>query len=92
MIVVEAGLPSLPAQLAEATSYAERLYDYRTVVLLDDEAAHQAVVVPAAEAGASWDDNGLALAVGTSGGYPYFIQATGKHVWGNRSTQPHRPR
>ena len=29
---VGAGLPSLPAQLADATSYAERLYDYRRSV------------------------------------------------------------
>jgi len=86
LIVVGAGLPSLPAQLAEATSYAERLYDYRSVGLLDDDAARQALVVPAADGGATWATDGLAAAVGTAGGYPYFIQAIGKHVWDNART------
>src|ERR1035437_8762341 len=35
IVFVGAGLPSLPAQLADATSYAERLYDYRPIGLLD---------------------------------------------------------
>lgn len=41
---VGAGLPSLPAQLADATSYAERLYDYRPLGLLDDSADRTALV------------------------------------------------
>lgn len=44
--LVGAGLPSLPAQLADATSYAERLYDYRPIGLLDDAAAREALTVP----------------------------------------------
>lgn len=86
LLVIGAGLPSLPAQLAEATSYAERLYDYRSVGLLDIESARQALVVPAAEGGATWDTGGLHTAVSTAGGYPYFIQAIGKHVWDNART------
>lgn len=83
VIIVGAGLPSLPAQLAEATSYAERLYDYRSIGLLDDDAAREALIVPAQERGAEWEDGGLRAAVQTAGGYPYFIQAIGKHVWDN---------
>lgn len=40
-----AGLPSLPAQLAEATSYAERLYDCRQIGLLEEAAAPDALTV-----------------------------------------------
>ncbi|MEP6817454.1 MAG: hypothetical protein ABI873_18085 [Marmoricola sp.] len=40
---VGAGLPSLPALLAEATRYAERLYDYRPIGLLDAEASREAL-------------------------------------------------
>ena len=86
LIVVGAGLPSLPAQLAEATSYAERLYDFRTIGLLDDAAARLALTVPAAERSVAWDGDGLDTAVRTAGGYPYFIQAIGKHVWDNART------
>jgi hypothetical protein len=52
---VGAGLPSLPAQLAEATTYAERLHDYRSVGLLDERASRDALVVPAQERGVEWD-------------------------------------
>jgi hypothetical protein len=88
LVVVGAGLPSLPAQLAEATSYAERLYDYRPIGLLEDAAARDALTVPARERDVDWDPDGLALAVLTAGGYPYFIQAVGKHVWDNARTSP----
>jgi hypothetical protein len=79
--VVAAGLPSLPAQLADATSYAERLYDYRTIGLLEKGAAKEALTVPAEERGVQWDDAGLDAAARAAGGYPYFIQAIGKQVW-----------
>lgn len=86
--VVGAGLPSLPAQLAEATSYAERLYDYRPIGLLDDAAARAALTVPARERGVDWDDDGLRAATAGARGYPYFIQAIGKQVWDHAPRSP----
>ena len=88
LMVVGAGLPSLPAQLAEATSYAERLYDYRPIGLLSAEAARDALIVPAEQLGVSWDRMGLDSAIDAAGGYPYFIQAIGKHVWDNARFSP----
>lgn len=88
VVIVGAGLPSLPAQLSEATSYAERLYDYRPIGLLHDEAARQALTVPSQDKGVVWSPDGLTTAVDTAGGYPYFIQAIGKHVWDNARTSP----
>jgi len=88
LIVVGAGLPSLPAQLGEATSYAERLYEYRPLGLLDDQASRDALIVPARDHGVEWDPEGLAAAVEAAGGYPYFLQAVGKHVWDNARTSP----
>ena len=85
---VGAGLPSLPAQLADATSYAERLYDYRPIGLLDDASAEQALTLPARERGVEWNPNGLASALATAGGYPYFLQSIGKHVWDNARVSP----
>lgn len=85
---VGAGLPSLPAQLADATSYAERLYDYRPIGLLDDPSARQALTVPAQERDVQWDEAGLKAALATAKGYPYFLQAIGKHVWDNARTSP----
>jgi hypothetical protein len=81
VIFVGAGLPSLPAQLADATSYAERLYDYRSVALLDADAARLALTEATRARGVEWDEAALDAALEVSGGYPYFIQAVGKHVW-----------
>lgn len=85
---VGAGLPSLPAQLADATSYAERLYDYRPIGLLDDPAARTALVGPSAERGVEWDEQALRRALVLAGGYPYFLQAIGKHVWDAAAASP----
>jgi hypothetical protein len=85
---VGAGLPSLPAQLAEATSYAERLYDYRPIGLLTDQASREALIVPARNLQVTWAPDALALAVATARGYPYFLQSIGKHVWDNARTSP----
>jgi hypothetical protein len=78
---VGAGLPSLPAQLADATSYAERLYDYRPIGLLRDEAARDALLGPSHDLGVEWEDDALTTALAVARGYPYFLQAVGKHVW-----------
>ena len=78
---VGAGLPSLPAQLAEATSYAERLYDYRPIGLLDEAAARSALTSPTQEHNVVWEPDALDVALSIAGGYPYFLQAVGKHVW-----------
>lgn len=88
VMFVGAGLPSLPAQLAEATSYAERLYDYRLIGLLDDTAARAALVVPVEARGVQWGAEGLQEAVDVARGYPYFLQAVGKHVWDSAVRDP----
>ncbi len=83
VMFVGAGLPSLPSLLADATSYAERLYEYRPIGLLSPEAARAALLVPTRNQQISWDDAALDDALAAAGGYPYFLQAVGKHVWDN---------
>ncbi len=81
VIVVGAGLPHLPAVLSASKSYSERLFSYQRIDRLTREAADRALVAPAAEEGASYDDAALAAMYDATGGYPYFIQAYGKTVW-----------
>ncbi|QTX05604.1 ATP-binding protein [Agromyces archimandritae] len=75
------GLPSLPSVLSDATSYAERLYDYRTIGLLEDAEARDALAHPVERRGIVWEPAALDEALQSVGGYPYFTQACGKHVW-----------
>jgi hypothetical protein len=44
-------------------------------------APHRALVAPAQEEDAAYDDDALAAMYAVTGGYPYFIQAYGKAVW-----------
>lgn len=80
-VLVGAGLPNLPGKLADAKSYAERLFDYRPLGRLESRTASEALAVPATDAGASWDDDALAEAVAAAGGYPYFLQQFGAATW-----------
>ena len=88
VIVVGAGLPSLPAQVARATSYAERLYAFHTVGPLDDWAAVQALTEPTRALGVEWHPDALAQAVESARGYAYLLQTIGKHVWDLAASNP----
>jgi AAA ATPase domain len=88
--LIGAGLPSLPGLLADAKSYAERLFAYPQIGLLPDEAAHAAIVEPPrkvlGEHAPRLDDDAVAEMVRFAGGYPMLLQAIGKHAW-NRAAE-----
>ena len=88
LIVVGAGLPHLPAVLSASKSYSERLFRYQRIDRLPREAAYRALAAPAAEEGATYDDDALAAMYDATGGYPYFIQAYGKAVWDRAPRSP----
>lgn len=74
---VGAGLPTLPAVLAKASSYAERMYRYYTLDLLDEQAVELAYVEPVESEGMAWEPEALRYAIRAAGGYPYFVQQCG---------------
>ncbi len=80
-VVVGAGLPNLAFRLAEAKSYAERLFDYRPLGPLPDELSRAALTEPAAAAGVTWEPAALDVVVAAAGGYPYFLQEFGSACW-----------
>jgi hypothetical protein len=79
--VVGAGLPSLPRSLAEARSYAERLFDYWPIGALEPADAMAALTKPAAEAGVDWEPAAVRAITDRAAGYPYFLQEFGKATW-----------
>jgi hypothetical protein len=79
--VIGAGLPNLPGKLAEAKSYAERLFDYRPLERLPDPTAEQALSAPAIEMGTNWTKDALRAAIAAADGYPYFLQEFGAAIW-----------
>lgn len=88
LVVVGAGLPSLPEVLAKATSYAERLYEYVSIGALDEASVADALLVPAETLGAAWQPEALRRVYEFSHGYPYLVQTGGKYTWDYAATSP----
>lgn len=86
--VFGAGLPMVPATLAEARSYAERQFDYRHIDRLSPEEARTALVQPAEEAGVEFTEAAAATVLASAQGYPYFLQVYGDLVWQIADTSP----
>ena len=76
-----AGLPPVGRVLSEARSYAERLFSIRPVGALTGEDTRRAFAEPAEDRGVAFTSTALDQLVDVSGGYPFFVQSYGKHVW-----------
>lgn len=79
--VFGAGLPVVPATLADARSYAERQFDYRHIDRLNHGEAKEALAGPAAASGAAFQPDALMRLLESAQGYPYFLQVYGDQVW-----------
>ena len=88
LLVVGAGLPHLPAVLSASKSYSERLFRYSRIDRLDRDQADRALVSPAADEDASFEEDALAALYEITDGYPYFVQAYGKAVWDAATESP----
>lgn len=88
VMLVGAGLPQLPGQMGRAKSYAERLFDFPFVGPLDAAATREALEVPAAELGVSFEPAAIQRIAEATQGYPYFSQEWGKHAWNVADASP----
>ncbi|MYH29790.1 MAG: ATP-binding protein [Acidobacteria bacterium] len=88
VILTGAGLPQLPALVGAARSYAERLFEFPVVSSLPPAEAAAAIVVPAREFGVEFTSPAVDRVVTESGGYPYFLQEWGYHVWNAAPSTP----
>lgn len=75
-----AGLPNVPARLAEVRSYAERFH-FVQIGALSDTDARAAFAEPARGEGVRYESPALDRLVQVSGGYPYFVQVFGDQAW-----------
>lgn len=86
--IVGAGLPQLVGQAGRAKSYAERLFEYPEVGPLSENAAKDALVIPAEKENVEYEKEALAEIFLQTQGYPYFIQEWGKHSWQCAKSSP----
>jgi len=78
---VAAGLPSLPALVGNAKSYAERLFEYPRIDRLSRADAQSALAAPALRLDVIWEQAALDHVFAQTAGYPYFLQEYGKYAW-----------
>lgn len=88
VVLIGAGLPQLRGRMGRAKSYAERLFDFPVIGPLSEEAARRALEKPAANEGVAFEQDALDRLISQTGGYPYFLQEWGKHVWDAASGSP----
>lgn len=79
--IVGAGLPQLAGRLAEASSYAERLFAYLEIGRLSDDASRDAIVLPAEREGVEYTPEALRLILARAERYPFFLQTYGRLAW-----------
>ena len=88
VILVGAGLPQLPGLAGAAKSYAERLFEFPEIGSLDPQDARAALLIPAQAQGVDFTDGALDLIGAATGGYPYFLQEWGYHLWNATDSSP----
>ncbi|WP_104140916.1 ATP-binding protein [Arthrobacter sp. ZGTC131] len=79
--IIGAGLPNLPGKISEARTYGERLFLYRSIGQVNEEAASEALALPISRLGASLAPDALSLLLSAANGYPFFLQVYGRSVW-----------
>ena len=80
-VLFAAGTPDAPRALRRAGTFTERMFERRRFGRLDEEAAAQALARPAARGGRPIGDEPLAMLVGESQRYPFFVQLLGSCAW-----------
>ena len=88
ILLAAAGLPALRAQVAEAKTYAERLFEFHEIGPLDEEASGDALAKPIRARDADITPDALKMVIDETHGYPYFLQEWGKHAWDLAESSP----
>lgn len=79
--LVGAGLPQLRAQMGNAKSYAERLFNFPEIGPLSEQDARIAIIKPAEDENVHVDEAAVGRIVTETRCYPYFLQEWGKAAW-----------
>ena len=88
MVLVGAGLPTLPGLAGESKSYAERLFNFPDIGALSGADAARALRDPAQAVGVKFNDDALTEVFRLTKGYPYFLQEWGYQAWNRASESP----
>tara|TARA_R110002096_G_scaffold206192_11_gene392416 strand:- start:1009 stop:2184 length:1176 start_codon:yes stop_codon:yes gene_type:complete len=88
LVLLGAGLPTLPRLAGESKSYAERLFNFPTIGPLSPDDAARALRDPIEKEGELIDPQALDQIVQLTQGYPYFVQEWGYQAWNRAESSP----
>lgn len=80
-----AGLPKILKSMGDAKSYAERLFRFIEIDTLTEDAARDAIEIPAKDIGVAFTAEAVDELLTQTKGYPYFIQEACNTIWENCS-------
>jgi hypothetical protein len=86
LVLIGAGLPTLPGLAGDSKTYAERLFSFPMVGALSAKDSEKALNDPAKAAGVNFSEEALQEIYRLTQGYPYFLQEWAYHSW-NRSEE-----
>lgn len=88
LVLYAAGLPLILGLAGRSKSYAERLFSFPKIGVLDNLAARQALERPAEAQGVEFTPDAIAEILERTGRYPYFLQQWGYEVWNTAQISP----
>ncbi len=88
VMLAGAGLPQLRGRLGKVRTYAERLFEFKELGPLSEDAASAAIQRPLTRRSVDIEPRALKEIVRRTEGYPYFLQEWGQHAW---NVAPHSP-
>ncbi len=88
IVLIGAGLPTLPGRAGEAKSYSERLFNFPDIAALSPQEAAIALEGPARSWGVIFEAAALTEVYRLTKGYPYFLQEWGYQAWNIASSSP----
>ena len=88
VIMFGAGLPQIAALSGNAKSYAERLFDFRTIGPLGANASQRALREPIADEDEAITEEALQVIYTITRGYAYFLQEWGYQCWNAADSSP----
>ncbi len=86
LVLIGAGLPTLPGLAGDSKTYAERLFSFPNIGALSKIDANRALEDPAKAAGVTFEPEALEEIYRLTQGYPYFLQEWAYHSW-NKSKE-----
>jgi hypothetical protein len=88
LVLLGAGLPTLPGLAGEAKSYSERLFSFPDIGALSSDDAAIALEGPAKAAGVIFEPAAIEEIYRLTRGYPYFLQEWGYQAWNLAPSSP----